>query len=111
LYSTAPVGLVTLQLIIVESPLHIIVLAVAVTPKLHPAKTSIVEVAELSVVRSPATEVPAAQLVPFPKFIFPANDCAGETVTPCAFSIIMRTSTNRDRVCRITKSYLRTRVC
>jgi hypothetical protein len=55
-----------------------------------PAITSIVDNAELSVVRSPATVVPAAQVVPLPKLIFPENVCAGVTVTPCAFNIIIR---------------------
>ena len=76
LYSSVPVE----PLVVADTdkevvpPLHPIVPAMADAPVMlqgGAAITSIVEVAKSSAVLLPATEVPAAQVVPLPKFICP----------------------------------------
>ena len=95
LYSKVPVApLVVAVTVKVEvPPLHNIGVALEVAPVIlqsTPAITSMEEAAELSAVLSPATEVPAAHVVPLPKLILPTNEVGGAIVTPCTFNIITR---------------------
>ena len=57
-------------------------------PNGQPGTTWIVEVAVLSAVLSPKTDVPAAQVVPLPKLIWPLKVWGPVTATPRTLSVI-----------------------